>query len=268
MTADAELRVTNAQIFYDKAVEAVRDVSFVVAARQIVTLLGSNGAGKSTMIKAVSGILASEKGALTSGTITYRDRNIARARPDGIVRAGIVQVPEGRRLFIDLTVEENIMMGGYTAPRSERAERLARVYDIFPAIVDHRNRISGYLSGGQQQMVAIGRALMSSPSLLMLDEPTLGLAPKIAEEIFVAIERLSRSAGISVLVVEQNAALALQIADYGYVLDQGRIVFDGSRERLLSSPEIKEFYLGMDSSAGQRSMRTVKHYRRRKRWLS
>ena len=268
MTADAELRVTNAQIFYDKAVEAVRDVSFVVAAHQIVTLLGANGAGKSTMIKAVSGILAPEKGALTSGTIVYRGANISRARPDAIVRSGVVQVPEGRRLFVDLTVEENIMMGGYTAPRAERAGRLARVYDIFPAIVDHRHRVAGYLSGGQQQMVAIGRALMSDPSLLMLDEPTLGLAPKIAEEIFVAIERLSRSAGISVLVVEQNAALALGIADYGYVLDQGRIVFDGPREKLLASPEIREFYLGMDPAAGSRSMRSVKHYRRRKRWLS
>lgn len=261
------LRVTNAQIFYDGFVEAVRDVSFTVEPGQIVCLLGSNGAGKSTILKAISGVLFPEKGALVNGTITLGDHVLGSMQADAIVRAGIVHVPEGRRLFGTLTVEENLLVGGYTAAAAVRRRSLERVYTLFPELTEHRTRISGYLSGGQQQMVAIGRALMADPSLLMLDEPSLGLAPKIIESIFATIERL-RAENLSVLLVEQNAQLALSVSDYGYVLERGRVVFDGDAGTLLKSPEIQEFYLGMSAGAERKSLREVKHYKRRKRWLS
>jgi branched-chain amino acid transport system ATP-binding protein len=264
----SDLRVTNAQIFYDGAIEAVRDVSFVVPQGQVVTILGANGAGKTTLLKAVSGILKPEKGALVAGSIEFDGQDLSRADSPEIVRSGIVHVPEGRRLFINLTVEENLVMGGATCSHAERAQALERVYDIFPDVADHRTRIAGYLSGGQQQMVAIGRALMSRPKLLMLDEPSLGLAPKIIEQIFAVISRLKSEQGIGILLVEQNARLALSVADYGYVLERGRVVFDGTSAALTDSREIQEFYLGMSGAETRRSMREVKHYRRRKRWLS
>jgi branched-chain amino acid transport system ATP-binding protein len=264
----SELAVTNAQIFYDGVIEAVRDVSFSVAAGQVVTVLGANGSGKSTLLKAISGILQPEKGLLVAGSIRFGDADLSRAACDEIVRRGIVQVPEGRRLFANLTVDENLVMGGATRSAAERAHALEGVFDIFPDLAQHRQRIAGYLSGGQQQMVAIGRALMSQPSLLMLDEPSLGLAPKIVEQIFGVIGRLKRERGMAVLLVEQNARLALQVADHGYVLERGRVVFDGSAAQLGSSAEIREFYLGMGGSDQRRSMHEVKHYRRRKRWLS
>ena len=262
------LSVVNAQIFYDRAVEAVRDVSFDVAMGQIVCLLGANGSGKSTLLKAISAIMGPEKGALTKGTITFDGRNLADLSSEQIVLSGIVQVPEGRRLFGTLTVEENLTIGGFTRAPGERSERLELVYELFPALTEHRRRIAGYLSGGQQQMVAIGRALMAKPSLLMLDEPSLGLAPKIVEQIFAAIAELRRSQKIGVLLVEQNAQLALRISDYGYVLERGRVVFDGSAPVLLGSSEIQEFYLGLSQSTERKSFRDVKHYRRRKRWLA
>ncbi|TYR33533.1 ABC transporter ATP-binding protein [Mesorhizobium microcysteis] len=265
---NADLHVVNAQVLYDGVVEAVRDVSFSVDAGRIVCLLGANGAGKSTLLKAISGILGPEKGALTKGSITFAGKGLTALSSDGIVRKGIVQVPEGRRLFVNLTVEENLLMGGFTVRAAERAVRLESVYSLFPDLTDHRHRVAGYLSGGQQQMVAIGRALMSSPSLLMLDEPSLGLAPKIVEQIFAAISSLRDSGDIAILLVEQNARLALTISDYGYVLERGRVVFDGDAATLLGSPEIQEFYLGLDQSAGRKSLRDVKHYRRRKRWLA
>ncbi|HSW20863.1 MAG TPA: ABC transporter ATP-binding protein [Ramlibacter sp.] len=264
----AQLIVTNAQVFYDTAIEAVRDVSFQVASGQIVTILGSNGAGKSTLLKAISGILKPEKGALASGAIELDGHDLARASSDEIVRSGIVQVPEGRRLFANLTVEENLVMGGATRTRAERQQGLERVYNVFPDLTQHRTRIAGYLSGGQQQMVAIGRALMSTPKLLMLDEPSLGLAPMIVEQIFEILVRLRDEQGLGVLLVEQNARLALSVANYGYVLERGRVVFDGTAQALNGSREIQEFYLGMSSSQTRRSMRDVKHYRRRKRWLA
>ena len=264
----SELVITNAQIFYDGSIEAVRDVSFTVPPAKVVTILGANGSGKSTLLKAISGILKPEKGALVAGSIQFGGRDLSGAGSDQIVRSGIVHVPEGRRLFANLTVEENLVMGGATRSHAERVETLDNVYGIFPDLVTHRHRIAGYLSGGQQQMVAIGRALMSRPSLLMLDEPSLGLAPKIIEQIFTVIARLCREQGISILLVEQNARLALSVADYGYVLERGRVVFDGASEVLADSVEIQESYLGMSGSAVRRSMREVKHYRRRKRWLS
>ena len=264
----SQLAVTNAQIFYDGSIEAVRDVSFAVNPGQIVTILGANGSGKSTLLKAISGILKPEKGALSAGRIEFGDENLAAADSDDIVRRGIVQVPEGRRLFVNLTVEENLVMGGATRSHADRVAGLERVYATFPDLTAHRQRIAGYLSGGQQQMVAIGRALMSSPSLLMLDEPSLGLAPKIVAQIFDVITRLRQDHGIAILLVEQNARLALSVADYGYVLERGRVVFDGTAQALSESSEIQEFYLGMSSTHIRRSMRDVKHYRRRKRWLS
>ena len=266
-SASPTLSVTNAQIFYDGFVEAVRDVSFMVPPGQIVCLLGSNGAGKSTILKAISGVLFPEKGALVNGSITYGERRLGGQQADETVRAGIVQVPEGRRLFGTLTVEENLLVGGYTASAAARRQSMERVYTLFPELTEHRSRISGYLSGGQQQMVAVGRALMASPTLLMLDEPSLGLAPKIIESIFQTIMRL-RAEGLSVLLVEQNAHLALGVADYGYVLERGRVVFDGEAKDLLKSPEIQEFYLGMKGGEERKSLREVKHYKRRKRWLS
>ena len=264
----SQLNVTNAQIFYDGSIEAVRDVSFNVPAGQIVTILGANGSGKSTLLKAISGILEPEKGALVAGQIEFGGQSLTGADSDVIVRRGIVQVPEGRRLFVNLTVEENLVMGGATRSHAERVTALDRVYAVFPDLTAHRHRIAGYLSGGQQQMVAIGRALMSSPQLLMLDEPSLGLAPKIVEQIFGVITRLRDDHGMAILLVEQNARLALSVADYGYVLERGRVVFDGNSAALAASSEIQEFYLGMSSPETRRSMRDVKHYRRRKRWLS
>ena len=263
-----KLTVTNAQIFYDDSIEAVRDVSFSVLPGQVITVLGANGSGKSTLLKAISGILQPEKGALVAGSIQFGDKDLSAMQSDEIVRQGIVHVPEGRRLFVNLTVEENLIMGGATRSRADRAHSLERVYSVFPDLTDHRQRIAGYLSGGQQQMVAIGRALMSRPSLLMLDEPSLGLAPKIVEQIFGVIARLRAEHDIAILLVEQNARLALSVSDYGYVLERGRVVFDGTSEALSSSSEIQEFYLGMSGPETKRSMRDVKHYRRRKRWLT
>jgi len=262
------LTVSNAQIFYDGAVEAVRDVSFRADKAQIVCLLGANGSGKTTLLKAISGVLSPEKGALVSGRIAFDDTDLSTLESDAIVATGVVHVPEGRRLFATLSVEENLIMGGYSLRGAERTRRLAGVYEIFPDLVDHRAKTAGYLSGGQQQMVAIGRALMANPKLLMMDEPSLGLAPKIIEQIFTTIQRLRTQSGISILLVEQNAQLALSIADYGYVMERGRVVFDGAAADLLKSSEIQEFYLGVSAGQERRSLREVKHYRRRKRWLS
>jgi branched-chain amino acid transport system ATP-binding protein len=262
------LSVTNLQVFYDHAVEAVRDVSLDVGEGRIVALLGSNGAGKSTVLKAICGVLYPEDGAITGGTIRYRDEALERCAPHEIVRRGLVQVPEGRRLFDTLTVEENLRMGGYVRPAGDAAESMANIFRLFPAIEAHRHRIAGYLSGGQQQMVAIGRALMGEPRLLLLDEPSLGLAPQIIAEIFETIRRLRDERGLTVLLVEQNARLALSVADYGYIMERGRVVLDDTPQKLLANDDVKEFYLGVRSGGERRSMREIKHYKRRKRWLS
>ncbi|MDB5817765.1 MAG: transporter ATP-binding protein [Rhizobacter sp.] len=262
------LSITNLQVFYDHAVEAVRDVSLNVGAGRIVALLGSNGAGKSTVLKAISGVLEPEEGEITGGSIVYEAQPLGRCAAHDIVRRGIVQVPEGRRLFDTLTVEENLLMGGYARPASDSAASMARVFQLFPAIEAHRHRVSGYLSGGQQQMVAIGRALMAAPRVLLLDEPSLGLAPQIITEIFDTVRRLRDEHGLTVLLVEQNARLALSVADYGYILERGRVVLDDTPQRLLDNDDVKEFYLGVHDGDQRRSMRDIKHYKRRKRWLS
>jgi branched-chain amino acid transport system ATP-binding protein len=261
------LTLKNVQVLYDRAIEAVRDVSLEVPAGAVVALLGSNGAGKSTILKAISGILGQEDGEIVSGAIHLDGASISGRSARDIVRCGLLQVPEGRALFATLTVEENLLMGAFTRSRLESVEGLERVYALFPRIKERKAQIAGYLSGGEQQMVAIGRALMGRPRVLMLDEPSLGLAPQIVEDIFETILALNREAGLTVLLVEQNAQLALRVASYGYILENGRIVMDGASEKLLSNDDVQEFYLGF--SGGQRkSMRDVKHYKRRKRWLS
>ncbi len=261
------LALKNIQILYDRAIEAVRDVSLDVPTGQIVALLGSNGAGKSTILKAISGVLYQEDGEIMSGSIQLEGEQISGRTPRDIVEKGVLQVPEGRALFATLTVEENLLMGGFTRSRAETSEGLERVYQMFPRVKERRTQISGYLSGGEQQMVAIGRALMGKPRLLMLDEPSLGLAPQIVDTIFDAVIALNRDTGLTVLLVEQNAQLALQTASYGYIIENGRIVLDGPAEKLRANDDVQEFYLGF-SGGERRSMRDVKHYKRRKRWLS
>ncbi|MGZ5841381.1 MAG: ABC transporter ATP-binding protein [Xanthobacteraceae bacterium] len=261
------LSLKNVQVLYDRAIEAVRDVSLNVPAGAIVALLGSNGAGKSTILKAISGVLEQEDGEIVNGGVHLDGAQISGRSPREIVRAGLLQVPEARALFATLTVEENLLMGGFTRARAECAETVEQIYTLFPRVKERRSQISGYLSGGEQQMVAVGRALMGRPRVLMLDEPSLGLAPQIVDAIFEALVALNRDSGLTILLVEQNARLALEVASYGYILENGRIVLDGRSEKLRTNDDVQEFYLGF--SAGQRkSMRDVKHYKRRKRWLS
>jgi branched-chain amino acid transport system ATP-binding protein len=261
------LSLKNVQVLYDRAIEAVRDVSLDVPAGAIVALLGSNGAGKSTILKAISGVLEQEDGEIVNGSVHLDSAQISGRSPREIVRAGLLQVPEARALFATLTVEENLLMGGFTRARAECAETIEQIYMLFPRVKERRSQISGYLSGGEQQMVAVGRALMGRPRVLMLDEPSLGLAPQIVDAIFEALVALNRDSGLTILLVEQNARLALEVASYGYILENGRIVLDGRSEKLRANGDVQEFYLGF--SAGERkSMRDVKHYKRRKRWLS
>ncbi len=259
------LAINNLEVIYDEVILVLRGLSMEVATGQIVALLGSNGAGKSTTMKAITGLLPTEHGETTDGTIHLRDTDITHADPAQIVRAGASLVMEGRHVFEHLTVHENLVAGGFTRP-AETDDGIAEVYEYFPALEQRRDQAAGYLSGGEQQMLAIGRALMASPTLLMLDEPSLGLAPMLVEEIFAIIQRLNRDLGTTVLLVEQNARQALDIADQGYIMESGRIVLDGSAAELADNPDVKEFYLGM-AEAGRKSYRDVKHYKRRKRWL-
>jgi len=262
------LAINNLQIIYDDAIEAVRDVSLSVPEGAIVALLGSNGAGKSTVLKALSGILEVEDGEIEKGNISFRGERLDGLSAEAIVRKGIVQVPEGRRLFINLTVDENLMMGGYLQPQAEMRALRDAVFELFPRVAEKRNQTAGYLSGGEQQMVAIGRALMASPKLLALDEPSLGLAPLIIETIYETIVRLRREMGMTILLVEQSAAQALAVADYGYILENVPVVLDGDAASLERSAEVQEFYLGYAGGGERKSFREVKHYKRRKRWLS
>lgn len=262
------LNIVNLRVMYDGVIEGVRDASLTVPANSVVALLGANGAGKSTVLKAVSGVLYTEDGEVTDGDIRFDDKPIGKLQPQAIVHSGLVQVPEGRRLFDTLTVEENLVAGGITLSRSAWRAAMEWVFELFPELTDHRRRVAGLLSGGQQQMVAIGRALMARPRLLMLDEPSLGLAPQAAERILHAVRRLCDEEGIAVLLVEQNARAALELADYGYIMERGRVVLDGPSDVLMRNDDIREFYLGLGARGARRSMRDVKHYRRRKRWLA
>ncbi len=266
--AETALSIRNVQIVYGGAIEAVRDVSLEVPVGRTVALLGSNGAGKSSVLKGVSAVLDAEDGVIEKGEIRLFGEPIEQAPADAIVRQGLVQVPEGRRLFATLTVEENLVIGAHLQSRARMEEARETVYGMFPRLAELRRQTAGYLSGGEQQMVAIGRALMSQPKVLALDEPSLGLAPKIVSEIFEIIRSLCDSAGLTILLVEQNASRALAIADYAYIMENGRVVLDGEADVLRRNPDVREFYLGISSGSARTSMRDVKHYKRRKRWLS
>jgi len=244
----------------------LRGLSLAVPEGAIVALLGSNGAGKSTTLKAVSGLLPSERGEITDGSISFADRNVTQVDAAERVRLGMSLCMEGRHIFEHLSVQENLIAGAYTRGRPS-SEDVDLVYTYFPRLADLRTRTAGFLSGGEQQMLAIGRALMAKPTLLMLDEPSLGLAPLLVQEIFGYIKRLNDELGTTVLVVEQNARRALEIAHHGYIMEQGRIVLEGPAAELRENPDVKEFYLGLGEEGGRKSYRDVKHYKRRKRWL-
>lgn len=263
------LKVNNIEVIYNKVILVLRGISFEVAPGQIVALLGPNGAGKSTALKAVSGLLHSELGEVTRGNIMWEGEPIHNRTADEIVKEGVVQVIEGRPLFQHLTVEENLLVGamGYEGSKRRVKDDLARVYTYFPLLKGLRKRTSGYLSGGEGQMLVIGRALMAHPRLLMLDEPSLGLAPLLVQEIFEIVHEINKKEHVSILLVEQNARAALSIVDYGYVIENGRIVLDGPAAQLAVNEDIKEFYLGLTQLGERKSYRDVKHYKRRKRWL-
>ncbi|MFM1652368.1 ABC transporter ATP-binding protein [Brevibacillus sp. B_LB10_24] len=261
------LTLNNVQVVYDKVILVLRGMSMHVPEGKIVALLGNNGAGKTTTLKAVSGLLKSENGIVTEGTITYGDEPVSGREPEEIVKKGISQVMEGRRVFKHLSVEENLIAGAHTRKdRSALKEDMGRVYHYFPKLKVLSARTAGYLSGGEQQMLAIGRALMARPRLILLDEPSLGLAPLMVKEIFAIIKQINRESGTSMLVVEQNANVALSIADYGYIMENGRIVLEGDADTLRNNADVREFYLGI-SEGRHKSFREVKHYKRRKRWL-
>jgi branched-chain amino acid transport system ATP-binding protein len=263
----ALLRVENVEVVYNDVVLVLKGLSLKAEEGKITALLGSNGAGKSTTLKAISGLLKTEDGEVTDGAIYYRDEKIQHMAPEKVVRNGVFQVMEGRRIFEDLTVEENLRCGSFTRPKSEFSDGLELVYGYFPRLKERRKQVAGYMSGGEQQMLAIGRALMAKPRLLLLDEPSLGLAPLLVEEIFEIVGKVNRHEGVTVLLVEQNARAALNIAHYGYIMENGRIVMDAPASELLGNPDVQEFYLGMSGAGEKKSYRDIKHYRRRKRWL-
>ncbi len=262
------LSLQNVEVIYDHVILVLRGVSLDVREGQIVALLGANGAGKTTTLKAISNLLRAERGDVTKGQILYRGVRIDRLDPATLVKRGLCQVMEGRHCFQHLTVEENLLTGAYTRGYigAKVAEELEKVYRYFPRLKERRHSQAGYTSGGEQQMTAIGRALMARPSMILLDEPSMGLAPQLVEEIFEIVRSLNRNEGVSFLLAEQNTHIALRYADYGYILENGRVVMDGEAASLAQNEDVKEFYLGF-STAGRRSFREVKSYRRRKRWL-
>ena len=263
------LEIANLEVVYNEVILVLRGLSIEVPDGHIVALLGANGAGKTTTTRAITGLLDMHNGKVTKGSVTFDGHRIDDDDPSAIVRSGITQVMEGRRVFAELTVDENLITGGITnTDRKALAVAHDRVMTMFPVLAERRKSTAGYLSGGEQQMLAIGRALMADPKLLILDEPSLGLAPKLVGQIRDTIVAINE-AGTSVLLIEQNANMALSIADYGYVLETGKVVMDGEAEKLLKDEDIQEFYLGLHGDEGERkSFRDVKHYKRRKRWLS
>jgi branched-chain amino acid transport system ATP-binding protein len=263
------LSINNIEVVYDNVILVLRGVSLEVEPGSITTLLGANGAGKTTTLKAVSGVLRTERGEVTNGSVIFEGKRIDGLRAFDVTRLGISQVFEGRRVFEHLTTEENLIAGGHLQRQYRRIrEGIERVYTYFPQIAERRNQLSGYLSGGEQQMLAIGRALMSEPKVILLDEPSLGLAPMLVEEIFGIVRRLVEQEKLAVLLVEQNAAMALAVANHGYVMENGRVVLEGSVQTLRENSDIREFYLGLNEIGSRKSYRDVKHYKRRKRWLS
>ncbi|HVO13701.1 MAG TPA: ABC transporter ATP-binding protein [Alphaproteobacteria bacterium] len=270
MTANgALLAVNNIEVIYDHVILVLKGVSLKVPEGAIVALLGANGAGKTTTLKAISNLLRAERGEVTKGSIVYRDERIDRLTPSDLVKRGVIQVMEGRHCFPHLTVEENLLTGAYTRSGGHAAVAadLEMVYGYFPRLKERRASQAGYISGGEQQMTAIGRALMSRPRMILLDEPSMGLAPQLVEEIFEIVHALNRKEKVSFLLAEQNTRMALKYAGYGYILESGRVVLDGDAQTLSGNEDVKEFYLGL-STAGRKSYRDVKHYKRRKRWLA
>ena len=265
----ALLKVKNVAVIYDHVILVLKGVSFDVPEGGIVALLGANGAGKTTTLKAISNLLRSERGDVTKGSIEYLGERVDQLSSNDLVKKGVIQVMEGRHCFEHLTVEENLLTGAYTRRdgRAEIYKDLELVYDYFPLLKDRRRSQAGYTSGGEQQMTALGRALMARPKMILLDEPSLGLAPQLVEEIFDIVRRLNKDEGVTFLLAEQNTNMALKYADYGYILENGRIVMDGEAATLRENEDVKEFYLGL-SSGKRKSYRDVKHYRRRKRWLA
>lgn len=263
------LEVNNIEVIYNHVILVLKGVSLSVPKGGITALLGGNGAGKTTTLKAISNLLKSERGEVTKGTITYKGKSITELNPASLVKQGVIQVMEGRHCFEHLTIEDNLMTGAYTRNdgRGAVAADLEMVYQYFPRLKERRKSQAGYTSGGEQQMCAIGRALMSRPETVLLDEPSMGLAPQLVEEIFGIVKNLNTQEGVSFLLAEQNTNVALRFADYGYILESGRVVMDGPAANLRENPDVKEFYLGM-SDDGRKSFRDVRSYRRRKRWLS
>lgn len=262
------LVLNNIEVIYSDIIQVLKGVSLEVQDGAIVALLGGNGAGKSTVLKSISGLLGTEMGKVTSGGITYNDKKIENQNPEKIARMGILQVKEGRAIFEHLTVEENLLVGA--AVRTNMADikqDMVMVYDYFPRLKDLRSRISGYLSGGEQQMLVVGRAMMGQPKLMLLDEASLGLSPLLVEEIFDIIRKFNQDSKTSILVVEQNVRVALSVASHGYVMENGRVVFDDTAEKLMKNEDVREFYMGLGELGNRKSYRDVKHYKRRKRWL-
>lgn len=263
------LEVNNIEVIYNHLILVLKGVSMNVKKGAITALLGGNGAGKTTTLKAISNLLQSERGEVTKGSIVYNGNSITQKSPNALVKSGVIQVMEGRHCFEHLTVEENLLTGAYTRSdgRGAVARDLEMVYSYFPRLKERRKSQAGYTSGGEQQMCAIGRAIMSRPEMILLDEPSMGLAPQLVEEIFEIVRNLNVEQGVTFLLAEQNTNVALRYAHYGYILENGRIVMDGPAEEIRENPDVKEFYLGM-SESGRKSFRDVRSYRRRKRWLS
>jgi len=261
--------VNGIEVIYNHVILVLKGVSLTVPEGGIVALLGGNGAGKTTTLKAVSNLLKSERGEVTKGSIQFRGERVDAMQPSDLVKRGVIQVMEGRHCFGHLTVEENLLTGAYTRKisRSEIKVELEKVYGFFPRLKQRRNSMAGFTSGGEQQMTAIGRALMGRPSMILLDEPSMGLAPQIVEEIFEIVKNLNATERVSFLLAEQNTMVALRFADFGYILENGRVVMEGTSDHLAENEDVKEFYLGISSGA-RRSFRETKHYRRRKRWLA
>lgn len=263
------LAVNGIEVIYNHVILVLKGVSLTVPEGGIVALLGANGAGKTTTLRAISNLLKSERGDVTKGSVAYRGENVHQLSPSDLVKRGVIQVMEGRHCFGHLTVEDNLLTGAYTrnASKSEINADLEMVYTYFPRLKTRRRSQSGYTSGGEQQMTAVGRALMSRPNMILLDEPSMGLAPQIVAEIFEIVRDLNQKAKVSFLLAEQNTSVALRYADFGYILENGRVVMEGAAKVLAENEDVKEFYLGI-SKAGRKSFRDVKHYRRRKRWLA
>ena len=268
---EALLEIDNIEVVYNKSVQVLRGLSLRVPEGAIVALLGSNGAGKSTTLKSISGLLTLEDGEVTAGEVRFRGKDVKGVPPEKLVRNGLFHVMEGRRVFEDLTVEENLIAATYALSGSKPSlsDSYELVYNYFSRLKERRKQLAGYLSGGEQQMLALGRALVAQPKLILLDEPSLGLSPLLVEEIFTIVARINREQGTAILLVEQNAAVSLAIASYGYIMENGKIVIDGPADKLTANEDVQEFYLGVGGKEGEaRSYRDIKHYKRRKRWLS